>query len=819
MATKPQGFTGKMAAFSARRPWITVISWILIIAGAATIAVFYPADLTTDFTISNDPEAVRGERLLEERMDQGDPEPDEYVVVSSSEYTVDDQEFQAFVGEVQGRLMALDDYVEMAGSFYDIQDELLVSDDRQATIVTVFLQDPDGDVHGYMDTIESIDGEQGFEVVTGGFASINETFVETAERDLITGESIGVSMALIVLVVVFGTLIAAGIPLLMAVFAITISIGITMVIGQFFNLSLFVLNMMVMIGLAVGIDYSLFILGRYREERQKGFDKATAIVHAGETASKAVFFSGMTVVIALIGMLIVPSNIFQSLGTGAIIVVVVSVLATLTLLPALLGLLGDRVDKGTGRLLMGVIAVALLGFSFFFRALGTVGDYFIWGYIGLAAIFAVLAIIGIDPFHLKDDNAESGRFWTWTSRVVMDRPVISVVTVGLAMLALSAVYATIDLGESGIETLPEDTSSARAFAMLGERFSGISLQSPNVVVIDAEDVTNPEVAGAIEQLSEIMAEDGDYGPPNVVTNESGDLAAIEVAAVSATSSSRSIESIERLRDEYIPEVFAGLDANVLVTGPSAFTVDFNQLVFDYTPIVFGIVLGMSFLLLLLAFRSIVVPIKSVLMNLLSVGAAYGLLVLIFQHGIGNELFGFQQVERIDAWVPLLMFTILFGLSMDYHVFLLSRIRERYDLTRDNTGSVTYGVRTTASMITGAALIMVAVFSGFSMGDLVMFQQIGFGLAIAVILDATVVRSVLVPASMKLLGDWNWYLPPWLGWLPQINVEGHTVEGAQAPAPEVDEDPVIAEPTGHVPQQPLPPLVEKFQRQNPTGDHD
>jgi putative drug exporter of the RND superfamily len=778
MSSKPHGFTGKLAALSARRPWVTVISWIAIIVAAAVIAVGFPADLNTDFNFTNEPEAVRGEQLINERMEQGEPVPDEYIVVSSAEYTVDAPEFQAFVGELQQRLLGLDEHVSMAASFYQLQDEILVSDDRQATILPVFLTDGHGDIHPYLDLVDSADGDQGFAVVSGGYASINETFIETSERDLITGETIGVSMALIVLVVVFGTLIAAGIPLLMAIFAITISIGVTMIIGQFFDLSLFVINMMVMIGLAVGIDYSLFILGRYREERRKGFDKSTAILHAGETASKAVFFSGMTVVIALFGMLIVPSNLFNSLGTGAIIVVIVSVLATLTLLPALLGLLGDRVDGGRGRLLMGVIAVALLGFSFIFRALG-VGDYFVWTYIGLSVIFAILAILGIDPFH-RSDEMESGRFWTSISRVVMGRPVFSIVIVGAMMLALSAVYLTIELGESGIDTLPEESSSARAFTMMSERFSGISLESPNVVVVDA-DITNGAVSAAVESLTETLASDSDFGPPNVAMNGAGDLATIEVAAIGATGGSRSIESIERLRDEYIPNAFRGVDANVLVTGPSAYTVDFNQLVSDYTPIVFAFVLGMSFILLLLAFRSIVVPIKSVLMNLLSVGAAYGLLVAIFQHGIGNEIFGFQQVERIDAWVPLLMFTILFGLSMDYHVFLLSRVRERYDLTKDNTGSVTYGVRTTASMITGAALIMVAVFSGFAMGDLVMFQQMGFGLAVAVILDATVVRSILVPASMKLLGDWNWYLPTWLRWLPQINVEGHSIDQSDPPS--------------------------------------
>ncbi len=782
MSTTPSGFTGKLASLSARHPWITVIAWVAIIVSAISAILFSPAEFNTDFNFTNEPEAVQGSQLLDERLPSSEPAPDEFLVVSSSEHTVEDPEFQAFVGEIQGSLMESDANVESVASFLQVPDESLIADDGQATILPVFLIDSNGSIGAYMDLVDDFDGAQGFDVSTGGNNSINETFVETSERDLITGETIGVSMALIVLVVVFGTLVAAGIPLLMAIFAITISIGSTMIIGQFMDLSLFVINMMVMIGLAVGIDYSLFILGRYREERQKGFKKATAIIHAGETASKAVFFSGLTVVIALTGMLIIPSNLFNSLGIGAIIVVIVSVLATLTLLPAMLGMLGDRIDSGRGRVLLGVIAVALFGFSFVFRALG-VGDYFIWTYIGLSGVFAVLTIIGYDPFHRSIDSTETGGIWTWISARVMAHPLVSVVVVGTIMIALSAVYFTIELGESGIETLPEEASASRAFSTIGERFSGISLQAPNVVVVDAVDVQTDDITTAIEQMTETLAADGAFGPAEIQVNDVGNLAAIEVAALGATGSSRSIESIERLRDEYIPDIFGGTEANVLVTGPSAYTVDFNNLVNDYTPIVFVFVLGMSFLLLLLAFRSIVVPLKSVLMNLLSVGAAYGLLVAVFQHGIGNEIFGFQQVERIDAWVPLLMFTILFGLSMDYHVFLLSRVRERYDLTKDNTGSVMYGVRTTASMITGAALIMVAVFSGFSMGELVMFQQIGFGLAVAVILDATVVRSILVPASMKMLGDWNWYLPSWLQWLPELNVEGHSVQQQPDPEPE------------------------------------
>jgi putative drug exporter of the RND superfamily len=770
MANRTTGFTGRIAAFSVRRPWLMVLAWIALLFAGLGISAVYPADLTTDMNFTNSPEAVRGDRMIIERMERQGPTPHELVIVRSSELTVEAPEFQSFVGELQGQLMALDGYVEMAASYYQIGDESLVSDDRMATVIPVSLTASDVDVHPFLDVLDAADGQQGFEVVTGGFPTINNTFIETAERDLLTGETIGVSMALIVLVVVFGTLVAAGVPLIMAVFGILISVGVTMIIGHQFDLSVFVLNMMIMIGLAVGIDYSLFILGRYREERQKGFGKVQAITRSADTASKAVFFSGVTVVIALTGMLIVPSTLFKSLGAGAIIVVIVSVIATLTLLPAVLSLLGDRVNRGRNRVLTGAITVALLLFALAFRALD-VGTYFIAFYIGLAVIGAILTILGIDPFHRTKADNESGQFWARISRVVMRRPVISMLTVGLMLIGLSAVYFTIEIGESGIDTLPQDSSSYRAFAMIRDDFSALSLESPNMVVIDAANVNSADIQTGIEQLSTTLAADPDFGPPQVRINEAGDLVVISTAALDATGSSRSIRSIERLRSEYVPHAFGGTNAEVLVTGPSAYTVDFNHLVSSYTPIVFAFVLGMSFLLLLLAFRSLVVPLKSVLMNLLSVGAAYGLLVAVFQHGVGNEIFGFQQVERIDAWVPLMMFTILFGLSMDYHVFLLSRVRERYDATRDNTESVAFGVRTTSAMITGAALVMVAVFSGFAMGDLVMFQQIGFGLAVAVILDATIVRSVLVPASMRLLGDWNWYLPRWLAWLPEINVEG------------------------------------------------
>lgn len=749
---------------------MVVSIWIGLLVMALAIAGGYPATFTNDMSFTNDPESVKAEKMLIDRMPSEQQSPDENVIITSPTFQVDDPEFQAFVGALQAELMTSAESVEMAASYYQLGEEMLVSDDRHSTIVPVFLHDPNGDVHDFLTLIEEADGRDGFSVVTGGQASINATFIETSEADLLTGETIGISIALLVLVVVFGTLVAAGIPLVLAIFGILVSVGVTMLIGHAFDLSIFVLNMMIMIGLAVGIDYTLFILGRYREERTRGRDKVGSIVRAADTASKAVFFSGLTVVIALLGMLIVPSSIFQSLGTGAIVVVIFSVAATLTLLPAVISLLGDRVERGRGRVLMGVLTGFVLLFSFVFRALD-VGAFFVWSYTILAVGFGVLTVFGIDPFHRSKPNKDSGGFWARVADVVMRHPVVSVVLVGGILISLASVYFTIEMGQSGISTLPRESSPYRALTILDEHFSAISIESPNVVVIDADDVGAAPVQTGIDALMTRLSDDPRFGPLTLQMNEAGDLAAIRMVALGDVNSSESIEAIEQLRSDYIPQAFGGVDADVLVTGPTAFTVDFNSLVSTYTPIVFAFVLGMSFVLLLLAFRSVVVPLKSVLMNLLSVGAAYGLLVAVFQHGVGNEIFGFRQVERIDAWVPLMMFNILFGLSMDYHVFLLSRIRERYDVTHDNAGSVAYGVRSTASMITGAALIMVAVFSGFAMGELVMFQQMGFGLAVAVILDATIIRSVLVPASMKLLGDWNWYLPSWLSWLPHVSVEG------------------------------------------------
>ncbi len=432
-------------------------------------------------------------------------------------------------------------------------------------------------------------------------------------------------------------------------------------------------------------------------------------------------------------MLIMPDMLFKSFGIGTIVVVVTAVAAALTLLPALLGLLGDRVN------------------------------------------WLTIPIIG-----RRRSPGSGGGFWGAVTGVVTAHPAISVVITAAILIALAAPVTTLELGSGGISMMPDDTDERHAFDVVIEEFADGIIKADIVVL--APDVSADAVQGAIEDLTASLASDDFFGTAELMLSPNGDLINIRVSIAGDISSDESIAGIRRLRDDYIPAAFADVDAEVLVGGGTAEVMDSVEFVRRYVPLIMAAVLAASFLLLLIAFRSIVVPLKAVVMNLLSVGAAYGMVVLVFQKGVGSSLFGFQEVPVVESWIPLFLFAILFGLSMDYHVFLLSRIKERYDQTGDNSGSVMYGLRSTASIITGAALIMVAVFGGFALGPLSMFQQMGFGLAVAVILDATIVRMVLVPASMELLGDKNWYFPSWLEWLPKISIEGgHSVEAARGSA--------------------------------------
>ena len=607
-------------------------------------------------------------------------------------------------------------------TYYDTGDASLVSSDRQATLVLLNITDDDavGDV---IEVVQGADADPDFAVAITGGTTRDHDFNELSERDLLNGElKFGLPAALIILLLVFGTVVAGLMPLLMALVAIISALGLVALLTQLFELSIFTTNMLTGMGLALGIDYALFVISRYREERGRGRAPGDAIVATGGTASRAVLFSGSAFVIAMFGLLLVPSTIFRSLAAGAILVGITSLAVALTLLPALLGLLRDRVDA---------LRLPIVGRRAVQRA-----------------------------------NPE-GRFWGAVIDRVLRRPALSLTLSTAALVTLALPAFGLNIGAAGVSTLPDDLPSKQGYLALQRDFPAQTTDPAHVLVTNY----SGSVSTALEQLRNQLAADPRFGPGE--TREgSANVADLVVPVRGDPAGDEAIAAVRDLREQLVPAAFDGTDADPLVGGSSSEFIDYVDTVTNPAPLVFGFVLGLSLVLLTIAFRSIVIALTAIALNLLSVGAAYGLLVLVFQHGIGADLLSFQTVDAIEAWVPLFLFSVLFGLSMDYQVFLLSRIRERYDQGAHTAAAVRWGVASTARIITGAALIIVAVFSGFARGDLVMFQQMGFGVAISLLIDATVIRSVVLPSAMVLLGDRNWYLPSWLEWLPHLQVEGH-----------------------------------------------
>lgn len=579
--------------------------------------------------------------------------------------------------------------------------------------------------------VDQVNAKPQFEAAITGAASLSIDAQHLAGEDLQRGELIGVPVALIILVIVFGTLVAAGLPLLLAGFSILVALALTVLVGNVFDLSIFALNILTATGLALGIDYSLFIISRYREERRDGLDKVAAIGATSATASNAVFFSGMTVVLSLVGMFIVPLSIFTSLGVGAMAAASTAVAAALTLLPALLTLLGDKVDA--------------------------------------------LPMPWLRRYERRDAERS---WWSKAARWTMRRPALNLAIGGVLLLALAAPALTMKSGGFSADSFPSHYTSKRGLDMLQRDFAAGMGEPVSVVV--AGDVADKSVQRALKRLATKLTDDGRFTPTGVSTSADGELVVVQSVQDADAMSEEAETAVTALRDEIVPEVFANAPAEVYVGGATATQIDSLSITTEYMPIVIGVVLLLSFVLLLLAFRSIAVSLTAILMNLLSVGAAYGVLTLVFQRGWGAALLGITPVEAIESWVPLLMFCVLFGLSMDYQVFLLSRIRERWTERHDSHDAVVFGLQSTAGIITGAALIMVAVFVGMGSGDLVVLQQLGFGLAVAVMLDAFMIRVIVAPALIALIGDRYWWLPRWLEWLPRIHIEGHAVK-AGAPS--------------------------------------
>ena len=714
--------TQSLARASARRPWLTIGIWGAVIAAALfCVSTLLGGALTTSITATDNPESIQACNIIDQKLGKTET-LNETIIVKSPTLTVDDPAFKAEVEKVFSSVMALGKDVVVGGAnYYMTGAAAMVSPDKHSTIISLVMP------HGSEKQIEKIYATTDplavvgtFEIYHTGDAAFAEDTTKLAENTMKTGETVGIAVALVVLAIVFGALAAALLPIALGIVAIVAALGLTAIVGQAMDLTFSVTNMITMMGLAVGIDYSLFILTRFREERQNGLSKLDAIAATGATANKAVLFSGITVLLALAGLVVFPLTIFQTMGIGAILVVSTAILASLTLLPALLSLFGDKVNA---------IRIPFV------------------------------------PRPQAVDLSDASGFWAKTTRLVTRRPVVSgVLSVGI-LAAAAFPYLSKQSGMSGISGLPDTLRAKQGFMVLVNDFH-VGMEQPAVIVMDG-DITSAGVQNAIAVLKDRIASDKAFTGVMVAPYPEKKLAVAYAGLAGDPMTVKAMDAVERLRGDYIPTSFAGTDVKVVVGGATAGELDFNHTTDRYTPIIFGFVLALSFIILTLAFRSIVISTTAIIMNLLSVGASYGLIVLVFQKGIGARLFGFQQVDVIESWLPLFLFALLFGLSMDYHVFLLSRIREHYQKTGNNAESVSFGLRSTGRLITGAALIMVAVFGGFALGDMVMFQQMGFGLAVAVLLDATIVRSVLVPATMKLLGNRNWYLPKWLEWMPRI----------------------------------------------------
>ncbi|GAA4764063.1 MMPL family transporter [Streptomyces sanyensis] len=565
-----------------------------------------------------------------------------------------------------------------------------------------------------------------------GSASMNRTFDEAFADDFTQAEYSAVPVALGILLIAFGALVAALLPVVLAITAIMATMGLMGVVSQVQPMSDTANSMMLLVGLAVGVDYCLFYLRREREERAAGRDARTAILVAAATSGRAVVVSGVTVCVAMAGMLFTGIGEFQSMGLASLMVVAVAMVGSVTVLPALLSLLGERVEKGR---------------------------------------VPILA-------RLRKGAGGESRFWTAVLGGVLRRPLLSLAVAGgalvaLALPALGMKTQNLTLDQEFGDSLP----IVATYERINEAFPGGA--DPAQVVVRARDIDAQPVQRAIAAFREQAVSSGaSEGPVEVVTDAGKDVAFISVPLVGGSDQERAEKSLLLLRDEVRPATLGAVDGvEAPITGQVAGSLDFNEQLTGAALPVFAFVVVFAFVLMLLSFRSLAVAVTSILLNLLSVGAAYGILTAVFQHGWGASLVGAEGVGAIVAWLPLFLFVILFGLSMDYHVFVVSRIREGRMQGRTTREAITHGVVTTAGVVTSAAVIMVAVFAIFGTLSMQSMKQMGVGLAVAVLIDATVIRAVLLPAVMALLGEANWYLPAWLRWLPELSHDAPAIPAA------------------------------------------
>ena len=682
-------------------------------------------------------ESGRMDRILEAGFKQPAAE---HVLIQSPSARAGTPAFGAAVADVVAGLSKLADVRDVRSPLMPGNADRISKDGRSALVEFKIRGAKDEAVDKIDPVLDAVAAAQrahpDFTIGEFGDASAEKGVVTAYDEDLGKAGTLSLPITLIVLVLTFGSLVAAGIPLLLALTAVFATFGLVALSSVFLPVAMQAPAMVLLIGLAVGVDYSMFYLKRERQERAAGRSPQTALEIAAATSGRSVLISGLTVIVAMAGMFLTGDSTFASLALATILVVAVAVLGSLTVLPALLSRLGDKVDRGR---------VPLVG-------------------------------------RLRRHDGE-GRIWGAIVDRVLRRPALSAILAASVLVALAAPALQLRLAPQGPESFPKGLEVIATYDRMQQAFPGSAL--PANVVVEAPSVTTPTVRRAIAELERHALASGlAFEPISVDVNRAGTVANITVPIAGNGTDAASNASFRMLRNEVVPKTVGALpDTQAGVTGQTAEWRDQADALKSNLPPVVAFVLLFAFGLMLLAFRSIVVALKAIILNLLSVAAAYGVLVLVFQHGVGKGLLGVSSAAGIDAVVPLLLFVILFGLSMDYHVFILSRIRETFDRGKSMNEAVSDGIKSTAGVVTSAAIVMVAVFAVFATLSWPFFKQFGVGLAAAILIDATIVRAVLLPASMKLLGEWNWYLPSWLQWLPRL-------EPASEPAPEMPAAPSV-----------------------------
>jgi putative drug exporter of the RND superfamily len=714
--------TGRMGRWSAQHPWKAIGVWLLFIA---VVAVGGGAAGTVKLTDAarGSGDSAKAQRVVDEHFTS---RASEQVLVHSPAAPAADPRFRAAVADTVARLQATN-LTEHLQSPLEADHANQVSRDGHSALIQFDITGPSATasdrVGPLLAAVEAAGrAHPGFTISEAGDASISKALNDSIGKDFKKAEQLSLPITLIVLLVAFGALVAALVPVALALTAIVGAGGLLAFTSHLSGVDSSSSSVMLLIGLAVGVDYSLFYIKREREERAAGRSKDAALAAAAATSGRSVLISGVTVMIAMAGMFLTGSKIFIGMAEATMLVVATAMVGSLTALPALLALLGDRINAGR------------LPF------LGRGGH----------------------------GRAPRRRFWTAVLKPVLRRPAIATALSAAVLLALAAPVVKMHTAQPGSSDVPHTSAAMRALDAIQAAFPGGG--APAVVMVTTPDAQGPATQRAIAELRRVAVAKGVLNEPFSARPSSDNKAVMIVAALPGTGEdARSATAVQRLRSEVIPATLGTAGGvTAYVTGMTAGTEDFNALMRHRAPLVFGFVLLLAFLLMLASFRSVVIAAKAIVLNLLSVGAAYGVLVAVFQWGWGESLLHFKSTHSITSWLPLFLFVILFGLSMDYHVFIISRIRELHDQGVDTRTAVRSGITSTAGVVTAAAVVMVFVFATFATLGQVSMKQLGVGLAVAVLLDATVVRGVLLPASMTLLGRANWYLPSWLGWLPQIS---------------------------------------------------